>query len=160
MNWLSIGLVSATMMLACALADAKSPPSPSYICPLPGTDSAAFLSLDPLPAPVKRALANQIGDGQAIDMVARDADFQETDLIESPDGPLSFHRLIQAGHSGSRWFVWFETGGPTSYGIIIEEWRPGDSEARLITSRDASSGDDLCLETLKHLNDSPAKTGG
>jgi hypothetical protein len=56
-----------------------------------------------LPPAIKQALVNELGDGKVVDMVPRDADFQETDLIESPDGPLSFHRFIQAGHSGTRW---------------------------------------------------------
>jgi hypothetical protein len=107
-------------------------------------------------------LAGFLGDetGRVIDMVPRDADYQQTDLIEPSSPPLSFHRLIQAGRSGSRWYVWFETGGPLSYSLVIGEWRAGEERARLVSEEDASSGTDLCSQTLKHWNDPPMKSGG
>jgi hypothetical protein len=83
-------------VLAPAIAMAKSPPSPSLPCDLPGEDSETYLSVNALPPAIKQALVNEQGDGKVVDMVPRDAGFQETDLIESPDGPLSFHRFIQA----------------------------------------------------------------
>jgi hypothetical protein len=94
-------------------------------------------------------------------MVPRNADFQETDLVDSANGPLSFHRFIQAGHSGSRWYLWLEIGGVGfHYALIINEWRPTEAQARLITEQQVLPAENLCPQTLKHLNDPPMKTGG
>lgn len=126
-----------------------------------GEDSATYLSADPLPPPIKQALANELGDGKTIGMVPRDADFQETDLIESPDGPLPFHRFIQAGHSGARWYLWIEIGGlGFHYGLIVNEWHMGEKQARLVTEQQVLPAENLCSETLKLLKHPPASGGG
>ena len=153
--------MALAIVLACSTAQAKSPPSPKLPCQLPGEGAAAYLSLDPLPLAVKKTIARDFGDwtGHVIDMAPRDADYQESDLIE-PGPRLSFHRFIQAGHAGSRWYIWYESGGEGSrYDFIIYEWRPGSAAAQQVATQSVWR-DELCAETLKHWNDPPGKSGG
>lgn len=100
-------------------------------------------SFDALPTPVKDLLRPKLGE-----MAKRGEFFNATDVIERP-GPS--RRFIRAGHSGDKWFVWYEHGGIAyARNIIVVAWKPGDATARLITisgySGNACAQTDLILD--------------
>jgi hypothetical protein len=127
--------------------------SPSVPCTLPGGDAQTFLRFDDMALPVRQAVARKFGDptGAKIDMVERDAPFQETDLVAG-DRPLSFQRFVQGGRAGTRWYVWYEQGGMgLFYNIIYFNLRAGSGDVRQMWQEDALAISELCPLTLQLL---------
>jgi hypothetical protein len=131
-------------------------PCPNVPCPLPGKDSQTFLTVDKVAPPIFHELQRRFGDppGNGIDMEARESDWQETDVTFEGDPVHSMRRFIQAGHDGSRWYVWYELGGiGYSIQIAIFDLPAGAQKPVLVIHTVAFDAKTLCPMTRDHLND-------
>ena len=132
-------------------------PSPNVPCPLPGKDSQTFLTLDDVATPIVHELQRRFRNppGNGIDMDARDKDWQETDVVMGDEPMHSIRRFVQAGHDGSRWYVWYELGGiGYSLQIAIFDLPAGADMPRLVFHNWVERAEKLCPATLSHLRDS------
>jgi hypothetical protein len=78
-----------------------------------------------LPPPIAKFVLARTGE-----MAERDQFFNATDVIVKP-APM--HRFIRAGHTGDRWFVWFERGGIAySKNIVVFDLTAGQNQPRLV----------------------------
>jgi hypothetical protein len=151
LRYLALPLLLAFYALTPALAF----PSPNVSCPLSAKDSETFLTLDQVTPQIVRELQRRFGNppGNGIDMAPRDHDWQVTDVITS-EVPLSFRRFVQAGHEGSRWYVWYEMGGMGhSYHIAIFDLPEGAVAPRLLLHTAVNFPEQLCSPTMAHLHD-------
>jgi hypothetical protein len=102
-------LILSLLLAMVGSATAHAFPSPVVSCPLTGKDSGPFLTVDQLAPQIVHELQRRFGN--RIDMAPRDADWQETDVIDLSQPMMSIRRFVQGGHEGDRWYVWYEMGG-------------------------------------------------
>jgi hypothetical protein len=112
---------------------AVAEPSPDISCP-PGGGGAEFASLDAMAPPVVAELARRMalpeGARIATYMAPRDAAWQVTDVVVEP---LPGRRFIRGDQVGSRWFIWYESGGIAHrYHVAIFDLPPAAPAARLV----------------------------
>jgi hypothetical protein len=151
--------IAATAFIALALlspaALAAAPPSPNVPCQMPGSDVATFLSVDNIPAPIKLELATFFGNSDGkLELAARNANFRESNFTASSDTSLPYARFVQAGHTGTRWYVWYELRGQLAeFGSTIFELPEANASATFVSTQSIWPADQLCPETQKHIND-------
>jgi hypothetical protein len=152
-------LRSLTLSLLLTMADlapAHAFPSPVVPCPLSGKDSGTFLTVEQLAPQIVHELQRRFRNppGNGIDMAPRDADWQETDVIDGSQPMMSIRRFVQGGHEGDRWYVWYEMGGiGHSYHIAIFDLPAGAGTPRLVIHTFVDRPEQLCGETMTHLHD-------
>jgi hypothetical protein len=149
--------IVATALVALGLSNspvlATAPPSPNIPCQMPGSDTATFLSVDDLPLPIKRELARSF-NGPGGGLAARDADFRESDFTAPSDTSLPFARFVQAGHAGTRWYVWYELRGPRKeFESLIYYLPAGNSDPTFVAAQSVWPVQQLCPETQRHIID-------
>lgn len=145
-----------------ASALAAAPPSPNIPCQMPGSDTATFLSVDELPIPIKQELAQYLGDstGSKLNLAARDADFRETDFTVPTDTKLPPERFVQAGHAGTRWYVWIEWRGlGKGFQSLIFDLPKSRPDATFVAIQSVWPSEQLCPETQRHISDSDVTLG-
>jgi hypothetical protein len=61
--------------------------------------------------------------------------------------PAPFRRFIRAGHSGDKWFIWYEHGGIAyNRNIVVLAWKPGDALPNLV-AHESYSSENPCHQT-------------
>jgi len=154
--------VAIAALLACSgCANAANNPSPNIPCTLPGADAQTFLSIDVMAPEIKAALARQFGDptGQRIAMAPRDGNFNIGDALDEETVNWPFHRFIQGGRWGDRWYVWYEYGG-IAYGVRAEIFDlPKQASAPQMLFDQSVSSAEICKTTLNYLGGAPASGG-
>jgi len=90
-----------------------------------------------------KAISSHTRTGEPI-IAPRDAAWQVTDVVV--DQQLAFRRFIEAGHSETTWFVWYERGGYTHsfYLALFNERSQNDVEILVHLAVDLK---DLCSIT-------------
>jgi hypothetical protein len=145
--------VFATVLACAACAHAADNPSPNIPCTIPGDGAQTYSSLDAMAPEIKAELARQGGDpsGQHIAMAPRDGNFNIGDALDGQTVNWPFHRFIQGGRWGTRWYVWYEYGG-IAYGTRAEifELPPGASAPRVIFDQSIGASE-ICEVTIRQL---------
>jgi hypothetical protein len=144
---------------------ALAAPSPVVACPLQA--GATFLSIDGLDARIVAELKRRFSAPETMriaDMIApRDAEWQVTDVV-TPGQPLLGRRFIQGGRVGTRWYVWYESGGIAhQYHAALFDLAPAASAPRLL-AHISGSLDQLCPVTraqmIEHGTEAPPPDRG
>jgi hypothetical protein len=154
--------IAATAFIALGLlspaAWAAAPPSPNVPCQMPGSDVATFLSVDELSGPIKQELVRYFSDSTGkFGLADRDADFRESGFDDSPDTGLPYARFVQAGHTGTRWYVWYELRGPRKdFESLIYDLPAGSPNVTFVAAQSVWPAEQLCPETQRHINDAHA----
>ncbi len=137
--------IAAAISLATA---AVAEPSPQVSCDLAGNDTASFTALDAMAPAIGAELGRRMsvaGAGAPTPVMApRDAAWQVTDVVVEP---LPGRRFIQGGRSGSRWYVWYESGGIAHlYHLAIFDL-PDAAAAPTVIAHVITRLDELCPMT-------------
>jgi hypothetical protein len=129
-------IVAIAALSACSgCANAAKNPSLNIPCTLPGGDTQRFSTLDA--------------------MAPRDGNFNIGDALDEETVNWPFHRFIQGGRSGTRWYVWYEYGG-IAYGVRAEIFHlPKGADKPEVILDQGPNGSTLCEFTIRHLNDAP-----
>jgi hypothetical protein len=149
-------LILSLLLAMVGPATAHAFPSPVVSCPLTGKDSGPFLTVDQLAPQIVQELQRRFHNppGDFIDMERRDAEWQETDVVVGSQPMRSTRRFIQGGHEGTRWYVWYESGGiGYSDDIAIFDLPAGANAPRLVIHTFVLRPEQLCGETKAHLHD-------
>jgi hypothetical protein len=149
-------LILSLLLAMVGPATAHAFPSPVVSSPLTGKDSGPFLTVDQLAPQIVQELQRRFGNspGNGIDMAPRDADWQVTDVIMGSQPLLSTRRFVQGGREGTRWYVWYEMGGPGySDQIAIFDLPAGAGSPRLVIHTFVDRPEQLCGETKAYLHD-------
>ena len=138
-------VVAAATSLATAAA---AEPSPEVSCALAGNDTASFTSLDAMAPAIGVELGRRMavaGAGAPTPLMApRDAAWQVTDVVVEP---LPGRRFILGGRTGSRWYVWYESGGVAHlYHLAIFDL-PDAAAAPTVIAHVITRLDELCVVT-------------
>jgi hypothetical protein len=155
-RWFSGPLYCAELvaLLLCSHEAKAAPPSPAIErCEALGAETVT--ALRDLPPSLIAELDRQFGGGGGGKYVAladRDQDWQPTDVIM--DATLPTRRFIQAGHVGSRWYVWYEQGGIAhSFHVALFDVKPSDPP--VVLGLDFAGPAGLCATTRKIWNLAP-----
>jgi len=141
-------LGSLAVTAAISVGAAAAEPSPQGSCDIKGNDTASFTSLDAM-AP---AIGVELGRRMAVPgasaptpvMAPRDAAWQVTDVVTEP---LPGRRFILGGRTGSRWYVWYESGGVAHlYHLAIFDL-PDAAAAPAVIAHVVAALDELCPMT-------------
>jgi len=159
-RWFRLAPPVLALGLLIAGPAALAAPSPTVTCPLEAKDGATFLSLDGLDARIVAELMRRFSAPATMsiaEIVApRDAEWQVTDVV-MPGQPLLGRRFIQGGRAGTRWYVWYESGGIAhQYHAAIFDLPPAAPAPHLVTHIDGSL-DQLCPVTRAQLIAHPAE---
>ncbi|HLY58830.1 MAG TPA: hypothetical protein VKS60_24925 [Stellaceae bacterium] len=155
MSWhLDRRIAAALALVLIASNAAFAEPSPNPACPALDQGGTSFNSVKEIPAPIATELARKM-PGAILNefiMADRDQPWQVTDVV-IPGPRLPSRRFIRGGNVGSRWYIWYETGGIAHefYVAIVE--LPSTREAAKAVTHFFASPDRMCSETREHLAD-------
>jgi len=133
---------------AISVGAAAAEPSPQVSCNIAGNDTSSFASLDAMPPAIVAELGRRMavaGAGAPTPLMApRDAAWQVTDVVVEP---LPGRRFILGGRTGSRWYVWYESGGVAHlYHLAIFDL-PDAAAAPTVIAHVITRLDELCVVT-------------
>ena len=111
-----------------------------------------FQSIKQMPEPLSELLLGKFG-GPAPGIASRDEEFNVSDVIS--DASIPQRRVLDAGRTGDRWFLWYEHGGYVyRQHLVLLEFHLGDREPKVVANMTDLRGD-FCERTKRRLSGKP-----
>lgn len=135
--------VLAFGLFGCLKSVPISSTDPDFTC-TPAHRSTSVFSLKELPASLRKALHDRVGE-----MADRGEFFNVGDVVTRP---APFDRFIRGGEIGEKWFVWYEHGGIAYWKQILLFGSDPSGTPHVIAEAHATGQDGLCTLTDRLLD--------